>query len=63
VDSGFPFIPNVGALGQFLMGLPRLSGEQRDGLELPQAPFSLMELEAAIEQAASSSAPGLNGHL
>jgi hypothetical protein len=59
VDSGFPFIPNVGALGQFLMGLPRLSEEQWDGLE---APFSLMELEAAVEQAASSSAPGLNGH-
>jgi hypothetical protein len=41
VDSGSPFVPDEGAYGQFLNGLPRLSGEQRASLE---APFTLAEL-------------------
>jgi hypothetical protein len=45
VDYGSPFVTDEGAFGQFLMSLPSLSREQREGL---QAPFSLAELEAAV---------------
>ncbi len=57
VDSSSPFVADVGAFGQFLTGLPRLSREQRDSFE---APFSLAELEAAVKQATSRCAPGLD---
>jgi hypothetical protein len=57
VDSGVPFAPDCLAFPQFLDGLPLLSSEECDGLEVP---FSLAELEAAVTNAAPNTAPGLD---
>jgi exonuclease III len=58
VDSGTSFEPNANLFPSFLTGLPTLSAEQQADLE---SPFSLGELEAAVEAAASQKAPGLDG--
>jgi len=57
-DSGISFTPDFNCVGQFLDGLPTLSAEQRDSLDLP---FSLAELEAAVLGAVANKSPGLDG--
>ncbi len=57
-DSGSPFIPDRERAAAFLEGLPALTVIQREGLERP---FSVQELEAAIEAAAAAKSPGLDG--
>ena len=58
VDSGSTFQPNPDLFPGLLNGLPSLSADQQAVLELP---FTLPELEAAVEAAAPSKAPGLDG--
>ena len=58
VDSGVTFQPDETLFPSFLTGLPTLSPEQRSGLE---EPFTLVELEAVVEAAASKKSPGLDG--
>ncbi len=58
VDSGSTFRPNLDLFQGLLDGLPTLSPEQRANLELP---FTLGDLQEAVEAAASSKAPGLDG--
>ena len=58
VDSGVSFVPNEGLFSSFLDGLPTLSPEDA---EMMEQPFSLHELAAALEGAASNKSPGLDG--
>ena len=58
VDSGSGFTPNPDLFPGLLDGLPSLSPEQQAELELP---FTLGELQSAVEAAESSKAPGLDG--
>jgi hypothetical protein len=57
-DSGSTFRPNLDLLPGLLDGLPSLFPEQQANLELP---FTLGELQEAVEAAASSKAPGPDG--
>jgi hypothetical protein len=47
VDFGSPFVPDLGAFGQFLTSLPRLPGEHLAGLEVP---FTLAEMETLLSR-------------
>ncbi len=58
VDSRSTFRPNPDLFLGLLDGLPTLSPEQRADLELP---FTQGEVQEAVEAAASSKAPGLDG--
>lgn len=57
-DSGIPFTPDLDSAAPFLTGLPSLPPEQSTALEQP---FLLSELEIAVESAAVSKSPGLDG--
>ena len=57
-DSGRPFVTNLQAAGSLLEGLPSLSPDQLAALE---EPFELDELAAAVNGAAASKSPGLDG--
>ena len=58
VDSGQTFSPDAHLFPHFLTGLPRLFPEDRDHLERP---FSLEELEAAVDTGVANKSPGLDG--
>ena len=58
MDSGATFQPDESLFPAFLTGLHTLSADQRLALEQP---LTLDELEAAVEGAASSKSPGLDG--
>jgi hypothetical protein len=58
VDSGSSFHPDPDLFPGLLSGLPSLSPVQQAELELP---FTLGELQSAVEAAAASKAPGLDG--
>jgi len=58
VDSGNTFQPDQSLFPAFLEGLPSLSEDQRLSLEQP---FSMEELEAAVDSAAPHKSPGLDG--
>ena len=58
VDSGSSFHPDPDLVPGLLDGLPSLSPDQRTELETP---FTLGELQSAVEAAAASKAPGLDG--
>ncbi len=58
VDSGATFRPDESLFPSFLSGLHTLSEDQRLALEKP---FTLDELEAAVEEAAPSKSPSLDG--
>ncbi len=58
VDSGHPFVPDMQLFPQFLLGLPTLLPEDRDGLK---APFTLAELEDAVSSGVANKSPGLDG--
>jgi hypothetical protein len=58
IDSGGTFQPDEQLFPDFLNNLPALSEDDREDLERP---FNIAELEAAVEAAASSKAPGLDG--
>ncbi len=58
VDSGSSFHPDPYLLPGLLDGLPSLSPDQQTELEMP---FTLGELQSAVEAAAASKAPGLDG--
>ena len=57
-DSGTSFTPDLNIATTFLSDLPSLSPEQSESLEKP---FDLQELEEAVEAAAASKSPGLDG--
>jgi exonuclease III len=57
-DTGTPFVSDEGSALQFLEGLPGLHPEQREALEQP---FTIQELEQAVQGAESNKAPGLDG--
>ena len=57
-DSGTSFTPDLNIATSFLSDLPSLSPEQSESLEKP---FELQELEEAVEAAAASKSPGLDG--
>ncbi len=58
VDFGSSFHPDPDLVPALLDGLPSLSPDQRTELETP---FTLGELQSAVEAAAASKAPGLDG--
>jgi hypothetical protein len=58
VDSGSTFLPDEACVPEFLQGLPTLSPEDAARLERP---FSLFELQAAVEAAAAAKSPGIDG--
>ncbi len=58
VDSGQTFSPDARLFPQFLDGLPSLLPEDRDHLERP---FSLEELEDAVDTGVANKSPGLDG--
>ncbi len=58
MDSGSSFHPDPDLFPGLLDGLPSLSPDQRTELETP---FTLGELQSAVEAAAASKAPGLDG--
>jgi exonuclease III len=57
-DSGSPFESDEESAGQFLEGLPGLQPEQREQLEQP---FTMEELQQAVQGAENAKAPGLDG--
>ena len=57
-DSGTLFTPDLNKAATFLAGLPTLPPQHSDALEQP---FTLPELEAAVETAAVAKSPGLDG--
>jgi hypothetical protein len=57
-DSGQSFQPDLDKIPPFLADLPSLSPLQADALEVP---FDYSELSAAVDAAAASKAPGLDG--
>ena len=58
VDSGTAFQPDEACIPEFLRDLHTLSQEDAERLERP---FSLFELQAAVESAAAAKSPGLDG--
>ncbi len=58
VDSGNTSQPDQSLFPAFLEGLPSLSEDQRLFLEQP---FTMEELEAAVDSAAPHKSPGLDG--
>ncbi len=58
VDSGQTFSPAAQLFPTFLESLPTLHPEDRDQLERP---FSLAELEDAVDSGVSNKSPGLDG--
>ena len=57
-DSGTSYTPNLNSATPFLSDLPSLSPEQSESLKKP---FELSELEQAVEAAAASKSPSLDG--
>ena len=57
-DSGEAFQEDFGRTALFLQGLPKLTAEEKEGLEVP---FELEELEEAVKGAANNKLPGLDG--
>ena len=57
-DSGTAFTPDLDMAALFLTELPTLTPQQSDEIELP---FTLPELEEAVESAAAAKSPGLDG--
>ena len=57
-DSGTPFTPDLDKAAAFLAGLPSLPPQDSDALEQP---FTMPELEEAVESAAAAKSPGLDG--
>jgi hypothetical protein len=58
LDSGHTFQPDQSLFPAFLEGLPSLTVDQRLSLEQP---FTMEELEAAVDSAAPHKSPGLDG--
>ncbi len=57
-DSGIPFQPRSDRLGDFLVGLPRLSGDESALLDLP---VNVPDLKEAVKAACAGRSPGLDG--
>ncbi len=57
-DSGSPFQPKFDRLGDFLVGLPRLSVDESTLLDLP---VNVPDLEDVVNGAATGRSPGLDG--
>ncbi len=58
MDSGLPFEPDFRRLGDFLLGLPSLSEDDRASVDLP---INVPDLERAVEEASLGRSPGLDG--
>ncbi len=58
MDSGETIVPDEAAFPAFLQGMPTLSEEQKEGLERP---FTIQELQEAVESEQVAKSPGLDG--
>jgi len=58
LDGGRRFVPDDQLVGELLEGLPAISSEDASHLERP---FTLQELQLAVESAAAAKSPGRDG--
>ena len=58
VDTGQPFLPDLTLLPTFLEGVSAMGDEEAAALE---APITLSEVQAAVEECENNKSPGLDG--